>query len=129
MWWHNKSTAKPDVRIIAVPPGEAPLWVREKWVGLKLPLLRWPDTRKLIGFGAVSAPRTYPAQIWALLRGRSQRVYGFVVDAARAVDILDRASPEAAAWWRENAAELILPGRGLIFHAEVCEIVSDKAVS
>jgi hypothetical protein len=127
MWWH-KPTTKPDVRIIAVPPGEAPLWVREKWVGLELPLLCWPSTGKLIGFGAVSGPRTFLAQIWALLRGRSQRIYGFIVDAARAVDILDRASPEAAAWWRENAAELILPERGLVFHAEVCEIVPDKAV-
>jgi hypothetical protein len=127
MWWHNKSTAKPDVRIIAVPPGEAPLWVREKWVGLELPLLRWPYARKLIGFGAVSGPRTWVAQIWAMLRGRSQRIHGFAVDAARAVDILDRASPDAAAWWREHATELILPGRGLIFHAEVCEIVPDKA--
>jgi hypothetical protein len=127
MWWHNKSTAKPDVRIIAVPPGEAPLWVREKWVGLELPLLRRPYARKLIGFGAVSGPRTWVAQMWALLRGRSQRIHGFVVDAARAVDILGRASPDAAAWWRENAAELILPERGLIFHAEVCEIVPGKA--
>jgi len=23
------------VRITSVPPGEAPLWVREKWVGLE----------------------------------------------------------------------------------------------
>jgi hypothetical protein len=29
------------VRIIAVPPGEAPLWVREKWVGVELPVARY----------------------------------------------------------------------------------------
>jgi hypothetical protein len=35
--------SKPDwmIRIIAVPPGEAPLWVREKWVGLDLPVARY----------------------------------------------------------------------------------------
>jgi hypothetical protein len=126
MWWHSKSTPKGSVRIIVVPPGEAPLWVREKWVGLELPLMRWPSARTFIGFGAVSGPRTCLTQIWALLRGRSDRVYGFVVDASRAVDILDRASPEAAAWWRENAAEFVLPTRGLIFHAEACEIVRDN---
>ena len=32
--------ANPTIRIIGVPPGEAPLWVREKWVGLELPLTR-----------------------------------------------------------------------------------------
>jgi hypothetical protein len=126
MWWHRKSAPKPSVRIIAIPPGEAPLWVREKWVGLELPLLCWPSARKFVAFGAVSGPRTWFAQIWALLRGRSQRIYGFAVDASRAVEILDRSSPEAAAWWRENVAELILPSRGLVFHAEVCEIVPTR---
>jgi hypothetical protein len=127
MWWPGKLTSKPSVRIIAVPPGEAPLWVREKWVGLELPLIRWLSARTFTGFGAVSRPRTWLTQLWALLRGRSERVYGFSVDASRAVDILDRSSPEAAAWWRENAAELILPKRILIFHAEACEIVADDA--
>jgi hypothetical protein len=125
MWRRSKRTLKTSVRIIAVPPGEAPLWVREKWVGLELPLLRWASAGTFIGFGAVSGPRTWLAQIWALLRGGSQRIYGFVVDASRAVDILDRASPEAAAWWRENAAEPVRPGRGLIFHAEACDVVPD----
>jgi hypothetical protein len=23
-----------EIRIVAIPPGQAPLWVREKWVGL-----------------------------------------------------------------------------------------------
>ena len=28
--------------VTATPPGEAPLWVREKWVGIELPLMqRW----------------------------------------------------------------------------------------
>jgi hypothetical protein len=127
MWWQRKSTPKASVRIIAIPPGEAPIWVREKWVGLELPLLRWPSARRFVGFGAVSGPRTYLTQIWALLRGRSQRIYGFAVDASRAVEILSRTSPEAAAWWQENAAEFILPSRGLIFHADVCEIVPGHA--
>src|SRR5712664_1703512 len=32
------------IRIFAVPPGEAPAWVREKWVGLELPLAQWLPT-------------------------------------------------------------------------------------
>jgi hypothetical protein len=123
MWWRNASKTKPSVRIIAIPPGEAPLWVREKWVGLELPLTRWVSSRTFVGFGALSGPRTCLAQLWAHVQGRSVRINGFPVDASRAVDILNRSSPEAAGWWRENAAELILPKRYLIFHAEVCEIV------
>jgi len=123
MWWHGKSTPKSSVRIVAVPPGDAPLWVREKRVGLELPLTRWDTAKAFVGFGAVSGPRTWLAQLWALARGRSQRIYGYAIDAARAVEILDHASPEAAAWWRTNAAEFIMPTRYLIFHAEACERV------
>ena len=35
-----------NVRIVAVPLGEAPLWVREKWVGLELPLTRYATPRE-----------------------------------------------------------------------------------
>ncbi len=35
------------IRIVNVPAGEAPLWVREKWVGLELPLVRVKKTREL----------------------------------------------------------------------------------
>jgi hypothetical protein len=125
MWRGNAPKTKRSIRIIAVPPGEAPLWVREKWVGLMLPLTRWDSANTFVGFGALSGPRTLLAQLWARIRGRTDRIYGFPVDAARAVDILDRASPDAAAWWRENAAELVLPARYLIFHAEVCEVVTE----
>jgi hypothetical protein len=119
------STTKTNVRIISVPPGEAPLWVREKWVGLELPLTRWASPKKFLGFGAVSGPRTYFAQLWALFLGRAERIYGFPVDANRAVEILASSSPEAAAWWRDNAAEFVQPKRYLIFHAEVCQIIPE----
>jgi hypothetical protein len=124
MRWGEVSKAGTKIRIISVPPGEAPPWVREKWVGLELPLTRWVSPKKFLGFGAVSGPRTCLAQLWAAFMGRAERIYGFPVDANRAVEILEVASPEAASWWRENAPELILPKRYLIFHAEVCEIIS-----
>jgi len=127
MWWRGTAKKPSSVRIVAVPPGEAPLWVREKWVGLELPLTRWNSARTMLGFGAVSGPRTWLTQLWAFARGRSQRIYGYAINASRAIEILDRSSPEAAAWWRENAAEFIMPTRYLIFHAEACEIVADSA--
>ena len=119
------SMTKQNVRIIAVPPGEAPLWVREKWVGLELPLTPWASAKSFRAFGVLSGPRSYLAQIWAIVRGRTEQIYGFPVEAARAVDILQTSSPVAAAWWRENTPQLILPKRYMIFPAEVCEVVAE----
>jgi hypothetical protein len=119
------SKRKTNVRIISVPPGEAPLWVREKWVGLELPLTGWISPKKFPTFGAVSGPRTYLAQLWAAFMGRAERIYGFPVDASRALEILEVSSPEAASWWRKNTPELIQPKRYLVFHAEVCQIIPE----
>jgi hypothetical protein len=46
------------IRIVRIPPGEAPFWVREKWVGLELPLAdgdRGP--RGAYTSGVLSGPR------------------------------------------------------------------------
>jgi hypothetical protein len=110
------------VRIVAIPQGEPPLWVREKWVGLELPLARGSKAR-FYGFGAVSGPRTWLGQMWGLLLGRAERIMGYVVYADRAVDVLAKSSPEAAAWWRENAGQVVAPGRYLVFHANECQLV------
>ncbi|MBI5262920.1 MAG: hypothetical protein HY852_13995 [Bradyrhizobium sp.] len=108
------------IQIVAVPPGDAPYWVRERWVGLELPLADSEEHRRFLTFGVLSQPRSLWKQLLALLLGRAEVVEGYAVDAAPAVDILGRSSPEAAAWWRENAPRVIAPGRYLVFHAHVC---------
>ena len=45
------------VRIIAAPPGEAPLWVRQKWVGLDLPVTRYAGHGRFPGLHVLSMPR------------------------------------------------------------------------
>ena len=110
------------VRIVAVPPGEAPFWVRQKWVGLELPVVRYSAHRKFLTFGIVSPRRSWPVQWAAMFRGRAELVAGYAVEAAFAVSILAKSSPEAAAWWRENTPHLIAPKRYLVFHEEVCRI-------
>lgn len=110
------------IRIIAVPPGEAPLWVREKWVGLDLPVVRYSGRSKFIALGVLSSPRSMLAQWLAVLRGRAELIGGYAVEALPAIDILAKASPEAAAWWRENTPHLIAPRRYLLFHEEVCRV-------
>lgn len=111
------------VRIIAVPPGEAPLWVREKWVGLELPTAGDPAPRRMFGYGVLSMPRSILAQWWGLIRGRAERISGYAVASVDAVEILAAASPEAAAWWRENVPDLVGRRRYFVFHADVCELV------
>ena len=113
------------VRIIQVPPGEAPLWVREKWVGLVLPLAQRsinPLTRST--FGVLSGPRNFLAAVVGCFTGRYNRESGFVVSVLPALQVLELASPEAASWWRTNAPHLCKPWRRFMFHAEVCEFVA-----
>ena len=33
----------PSIKIIATPPGEAPAWVREAWVGLIMPVAEYDE--------------------------------------------------------------------------------------
>ena len=49
------AVTKPDwtIRIIAAPPGEAPLWVRQKWVGLDLPVARYSGQGRFLGLGEI----------------------------------------------------------------------------
>jgi hypothetical protein len=112
------------IRIVAVPPGEAPLWVREKWVGLVLPLTLAATAQGYFGFGVVSGPHSWLGQVWRVLRGQAHRMQGYAVEGARAIDILQSSSPEAAAWWREHAPQHLGPRRFLVFHAHVCQIVA-----
>jgi hypothetical protein len=72
--------------------------------------------------GVLSLPRSVLAQWLSVFRGRAELVAGYAVEALPAVDILARAHPEAAAWWRENTPHLIAPKRYLVFHEEVCRI-------
>jgi hypothetical protein len=118
------------VRIIATPPGEAPLWAREKWVGLELPLAggdRGP--RGAHTSGVLSGPRNrFTAALWLLL-GRLSTQYGYAVDALGALAVLEKTSPEAAAWWRENVPRAFTGRRKFLFASRVCQVVeTDSAL-
>jgi len=107
-------------RITSVPPGEAPLWVREKWVGLSLPLAqRKAQARSLFTSGVLSGPRGFFASIGALLAGKLQRRSGFVVETLAAIAVLAKSSPEAAAWWQENTPHLLRKTRYFVFPQDV----------
>lgn len=109
------------IKIISTPPGEAPLHIREAWVGLVLPLAV-PSVRSVwIVGGVLTGPKTLWRQRLHLFLGRGRRHAGYVVNLAAAVTLLERANPSAAAWWRENTGEMIAQNRNVVFFAEVCE--------
>jgi hypothetical protein len=105
------------IKIIAVPPGQAPEEVRKEWVGAEIPLLAEQETQ---GFEI------------GVLGGEPdpQNIGGFRVDPDEAICALiaknTTESSNAAKWWiywRENTRG----GRtcdALVFAKEVCKIVS-----
>ena len=114
-----------EVRIVNVPPGEAPEAVRRAWVGLVLPLAPGETRpRSVPSFGVLTGPRGWGGQILRLLTGRYNRTSQYVVPVDAAIEVLERASPEAAAWWRENMPDLIGAGRTFGFAADVCEEIA-----
>jgi len=115
------------IRIVQPPAGEAPLWVREAWVGVDLPLVRGSRTRKYRAFGTLSGPKTFWKQIWALVRGRTFPIRGYVVRTDLAIELLSTSAPAAAEWWRENTPHLL---RGiLIFEEEACRVLGTESVA
>jgi hypothetical protein len=99
------------IRVTHTPPGEAPADIRRAWVGLELPLRRREgEPRPQVALGVLSGQDP-------------QLATGYVVDARKAVQCLASHSPEAAAWWRQNAPHVLSLGSRLFFPFEVCERV------
>src|SRR5207237_5604884 len=91
-----------SIRITSVPPGEAPLEIREAWVGLVLPLYR-QRAGAYFTSGVLSRPRGKLGILRHLLAFRYQLQRGYVVSSSAAIGVLEAANPAAARWWRDNA--------------------------
>ena len=110
--------------VTAIPPGEAPLWVREKWVGIELPLKqRSLSPRTFPAAGVLTGPRGFLSSLAAWLSGNLMRQEGYLVDALAAVEALEAVHPEAAAWWRKNTPHLMRANRRFIFQKDVGHVV------
>jgi hypothetical protein len=114
------------IRIKSVPPGAAPLWVREKWVGVEL-ISVLGDSPKQYPAASVLAPQSFLASLWRLLTGQSKMVTGYPVQVITAIETLEKSSPAAATWWRENTPGIISPSRLFVFDAGACELVIDAS--
>jgi len=114
-----------SIRSISTPPGEAPVSIREAWVGLELPLLRDKPLRYL-GSGVLTGPRSFVGTLIHLVTFRLRIQTGFVVPSLLAIEILEKADPGAARWWRENAPHTARRGRHFLFSPECCELVAAR---
>ncbi len=109
------------IRIVSPPPGEAPDWVRQAWVGIRLPLAQWTRTpHARLGFGVLSGPRGLAARLFAVVRGRAETQVSYSVNVSSALDELERHRPDAAAWWRAHAPHLLSKNRKFLFAIESC---------
>jgi len=109
------------VTIISRPSGEAPEWVRDAWIGLRLPLA-YPRSRNWRGIGVLTGPRGFFRQVLALIRGRTIRMPGYLIRSKVAIEILGRANPAAADWWHENAPQFLTEWNKFIFDEPACRI-------
>ncbi len=114
------------IRIIAVPPGEAPEDVRRAWVGVRIPMpLLHRNPREWRSSGVLTGPKNLVARVSALLSGRLERHRGYAVAVVEAISALEARDPAAARWWRENTPHAIRPGKAFVFAAEVCVVETD----
>ena len=93
------------VKIISTPPGQAPEWVRQKWVGLDLP---------------TSLPIANGIEM-GVLGGKVENRGGYHVNTEVAIEILEKKSPEAALWWTNNVPVHLMAQ--LVFKAECCQLI------
>jgi tetratricopeptide (TPR) repeat protein len=98
------------IKIVGLPPGEAPESVRNEWIGLTLPLASTPSAFLLKSGGVVT-------------RKEEDAVKGYMVEANEAVALLEQKSPTAAQWWRTNTPHLLANGKLFIFREHVCALV------
>ena len=114
------------LRVKCVPNGEAPLWVREKWVGLDFPITitSQKSVNKHIT-GVLSKPKNVLSTIAGYLLNKYERKNVYLVNAQGAVSILNTASIEAANWWKENTPYLLKLNSSLCFEENEIEIVDN----
>jgi hypothetical protein len=108
-WADHKHRRIGVLRIVAVPPGEAPETIRRAWVCVAIPLRR-----------AASQLVTQDT-IGVLSKEKTGRMTGYALTGSEAVEALRVRSQKAAAWWEDNAPHVLAPGYILLFPTKVCE--------
>lgn len=101
----KKPTGNKVMRITSVPNGQAPLHIREKWIGVEIPFIEM-GTPKSVG----------------VIDGKPvKRHEAFTVNQTEALTALREKSPEAADWWKNMGFPI--PGIHFTFNIECAEVI------
>lgn len=109
------------VRIISIPPGEAPEEIRKEWIGVIMPLSELQPTQEELvrSTKGISGDTTPP---------KKQVQGGFVVDIVDALEALDKSGKKKAANWWRRWVEINFPkmlGGQLVFARSCGELIDD----
>jgi hypothetical protein len=111
------------VKIVRLPVGEAPEWVRAAWVGMTLPLVR-SDLIEVSTVGVMTGPTTRLGHAWARLTRAAPIMAGYQVNAKTAVDLLAATAPTSADWWRNNVPHLLDGQQTFLFDKAACDLAA-----
>lgn len=120
--------ARQRIAIISIPPGDAPLDIRRRWVGLELDLVEnhGPSPHSMTTFSVMDNPKSWFFHLkWRLgFRPKQEIRTGYIVSTTDAVATLEQKHPDAARWWRENAPHLF--GLTIMFPGDCCRLLPDN---
>lgn len=115
------------IEITDLPDGKNPQWVRQAWVGLKLPCLSdVPVKSRVLEIDDRSSRSDWPGLLRNMLFGRTGRYverHGYQVSAKAAVGILSLSNEDAAVWWIDNARAQINQDVPLLFETRCCRLL------
>ena len=123
----NERLSDMAIRIINTPPGEAPEYIRQAWIGITLPTHpKFEAPTSCQTFGVSSGPQhMWITRLLTMIR-RGYQETGYVVDAQVAFNRLEKHSPEAAEWWNKHTPHLFQKGQLLMFRSEACEYHAEE---
>ena len=115
------------LKITSTPPGDAPEWVREKWVGLTLPIAQEASSpQAFVCTDVLARPQSFLSNLLQSLLARSKYKIGYQVESRAAIEILAEKHPDAAEWWQENAPQLTKRGRYFVFQWGFGHVVTSE---
>jgi hypothetical protein len=120
---HGSSTIT-KVRIVGIPPGEAPEDVRQAWLGVVLPLA--PGQRGPVQLHAAAQnewQETWFTRFWRYVTTWRLQNAAYLVSVDDALIALEKTFPDAAHWFKRNRPEWC--GQNLVFQfsTDCCEPV------
>lgn len=114
-----------SIRIITTPPGEAPVHIREAWIGVTLPLAEMPHPQPNYWrtAGVLRKNHGWLARLKSLFAGPlvEQPIASYVVSVLAAMEALRPHSPSAMDWWERHTPHLMNSSAMFCFDASCCE--------